>query len=54
MLPTMTMTTATEAGANAPNDLDILLEYSTLSEENKEKVNRYVQTLREAQCTPEP
>ena len=55
MQPTMTMTdTATEAGADAPNDLDVMLAYSILSDENKERVNLYVQTLLEAQCTPEP
>lgn len=53
MQPTMTMTaTATADGADAPADLNVIQEYLNLNEENREKVNRYVQTLLREQCTP--
>ena len=53
MLPEITMKTTTAViGADAPEDLQAMQEYMTLSEENKEKVKNYVQTLLKEQCTP--
>lgn len=38
-----------------PNDDDIALEqYNKLTEENKEKVIRYIENLKAGQCIPEP
>lgn len=47
MLPSMTMTaTATEAGADAPNDLDVMKKFALLTDEEKEKVILYVEQLK--------
>ena len=53
MLPEMTIENKTATiGAGAPEDHEAMLKYMALSEENKEKVNLFVQTLLEEQCTP--
>lgn len=53
MLPEMTIEKKTATiGADAPEEHKAMMEYICLSEENKEKVNLFVQTLLKEQCNP--
>ena len=52
MLPEMMNEKNTTVGVDAPEDHKAMMEYIRLSEENKEKVNLFVQTLLKEQCNP--
>ena len=53
MLPEMTITKiATDKVTDAPEDLEAMMQYTRLNKEDREKVNRYVQTLLKEQCNP--